>query len=297
VKLIKEEDMAKGKKERNDYTGPLQAEIDYSEFSKEFLLKIVGLWEELFTVYLNNLVMVGAKMEGVGPLKAANVVCTALKEVSPPICRKIADICKVDIKTVEDKIMSGILYPDYLTKRDPSKVSKELVLKCMRLWGELWETNNANIVMVGANIEGVGPLKGADMVCDTLLEVAGPIYRKIAEACKVNINTVEGRIKAGRFIFDNLTDHYVNARYNILNDTEVTLTYDRCIIVDAGMVGDDINVLRYNCDVVEPKVSMAYLNYPGERKVTSKMLKVPESLPPKPNEPICIWHFKLEDKK
>jgi len=70
----------------------------------------------------------------------------------PPNCQIL---CKADGKTVEDKIMSGILYPDDLTKRDPSTVSKELVLKCMRLWGELWETNNAKMVMVGARIDGV----------------------------------------------------------------------------------------------------------------------------------------------
>jgi len=49
--------------------GHYRVKIDLAEFSKEFLLKIVGLWEELFTVYLNRTVMVGAKIEGVGLLK------------------------------------------------------------------------------------------------------------------------------------------------------------------------------------------------------------------------------------
>jgi hypothetical protein len=295
VEKAKVDSVAKRKKERNDYTGPLQGELDLSEFSKDFLLKIVGLWEELWTAHFNALVMVGAKMEGVGPLNAANAVITNLKEVAPPYCRKIADLCKADVKTVENHIMSGRLYPDDLTKRDPSKLSKEFILKCMRLWGELWEANNNNLVKVGALIEAVGPLKAGDMVGQALIDVAPSIFRKIADVCKVDVNTIEGRIKSGRFIPDNLIDHYTGARFDILNNKEATLTYDRCIVVDAGLVGDDINILRYCCDVVEPQVAMAYMNYPGERKVTTKMLKLPESLPPKPGEPICIWHFKLED--
>jgi len=34
--------------ERNDYIGPLQPEIDLSEFSKDFLLKIMRYWGELY---------------------------------------------------------------------------------------------------------------------------------------------------------------------------------------------------------------------------------------------------------
>jgi hypothetical protein len=64
--------------------------------------------------------------------------------------------------------------------------------------------------------------------------------------------------------------------------------------VDKKTVGD-IDVLRYVCQYVEPRFALAYMNYPGARKIKVTMLKVPESLTPKPGEPVCIWRFAFEE--
>jgi hypothetical protein len=53
--------------------------------------------------------------------------------------------------------------------------------------------------------------------------------------------------------------------------------------------------LRYVCQYVEPRFAMAYLNYPGARKIKVTMLKIPESLTPKPGESVCIWRFAFEE--
>lgn len=191
--------------ERNDYTGPLQDKIDLSEFSKEFLLKLMRQWSALYEGILNNIIKVGSQTEGVGHDKATDIVLTSMEQIVPPVMRQIADLCKVDI------------------------------------------------------------------------------------------NTIEGRLKTTRFIPDNLSDHYTGGHFEILSDTEATMTYDGCYLVDQNLIGGDASQLRHFCEVIEPRAAMMYMNYPGERKLTSKMLKVPETTPPKPGEPYCIWHFKLED--
>ena len=225
----------------------------------------------------------------------ANVKSAAMGKKVVKAVAKGKTIAKTVAKVKKERNdYKGPLQPEI----DLSEFSKEFLLKIMRCWGELWEAHNSALVRIGAEMEGVGPLVAGDLVARSIEEVAPSVFRKIAEEiCKVDINTVEGRIKAGRFIPDNLSDHYTGARYKILSNTEATLTYDHCWVVDSGSVGNDINILRYVCDVVEPRLAMAYMNYPGERKVAIKMLKVPEVLPPKPDEPICIFSFKLEEKE
>jgi len=129
---------------------------------------------------------------------------------------------------------------------------------------------------------GIDPMKMLETQIKTIKEIAPPIMQKIAELCKVDTDTIEGRIKAGRFIPDNLSDHYVGAKIEILNDKEATLTYNRCYLFESDLVGDSLDLLHYVCYNVEPQIAEAYMTYPGKAKVVSKMLKVPESkeLPP-----------------
>ena len=188
---------------------------------------------------------------------------------------------------------TGPLQPEI----DLSEFSKDFLLQIMRYWGELFEAYESTLVKLSSNlgIDGFGPIEMTDLQIQTMKEIAPPIMQKIAELCKVDINTIEGRIKAGRFIPDNLSDHYVGAHIEILNDKEATMTYDRCYLFESGLVGNNLDILHHVCFNVEPALAEAYMTYPGKPKVVSKMLKVPESTTLTPGEPMCKWHFKIED--
>jgi hypothetical protein len=171
--------------------------------------------------------------------------------------------------------------------------SKEFLLKLMRLWGELWEAFTAEVTRRGAEMEGVGPEKAGELVASAMETVTPPIFARVAQLAKVDVNTVEGRMKAGGLCMDNMYDHYPG-HYEVKSNKEVILTYTQCHVMDKKTVGD-IDVLRYICQYVDPRFAMAYLNYPGAREIKVTMLKVPESLTPKPGEPVCIWRFAFEE--
>ena len=171
--------------------------------------------------------------------------------------------------------------------------SKEFLLKVMRLWQEQWEAFYNIIVTVGAGMDGVGARKATEMVNRTQEIVCPPIFARIAEASKLNADTVEGRVKAGGLCMDNMADHYPGV-YEVKSDSEVILRYDRCAVMDKKLMFDDINMLRYVCQYVEPRYAMTMLNYPGQRKIKVDLLKIPESFERTPGEPVCIWRFAFE---
>jgi len=171
--------------------------------------------------------------------------------------------------------------------------SKEFLLKVMRLWQEQWEAFSTGLVKIGSEMEGVGVVNASELVARTMETIAPPIFAKIAEVCKVDVNTVEGRVKAGGLCMDNMYDHYPG-QYEVKSDKEVILRYDRCAVMDKKLVGD-LDILHYVCQYVEPRYAMTMLNYPGQRKIKVELLKIPESMTKKPGEPVCIWRFAFEE--
>jgi hypothetical protein len=254
-------------KERNDFSGPIGDRVPWEEFSTEFLSKIMALWQEQWEAFTKGMVKVGSQMEGVGQRNAEELLARVKKEVEPPAFARAAEV--------------------------PAK-SKSDTLKMMRQWQEKWELFTNKVIGIGSQIEGMDMLKAADLLARTMEEVNPPIFARIAKVSKLDANTVEGRVKAGGLCMDNMADHYPG-QYEVKSDSEVILRYDRCAVMDKKLMFDDINLLRYVCQYVEPRYAMTMLNYPGQRKIKVDLLKIPESFERTPGEPVCIWRFAFED--
>ncbi len=254
-------------KERNDFSGPIGDRVPWEEFSTEFLSKIMALWQEQWKAFTEGLVRVGSQMESVGRQNAEELLAKVREEVNPPDFAKAAEV---------------------------SAKSKSDRLKMMREWQEKWELFTNKVIGIGSQMEGVGLLNAADLLARTMEEVNPPIFAKMAEAARLDVNTVEGRVKAGGLCMDNMADHYPG-NYEVKSDSEVILQYHQCAVMDKKLMVDDINMLRYVCQYVEPRYAMTMLNYPGRRKIKVDLLKIPESFERTPGEPVCIWRFAFED--
>ena len=253
--------------ERNDFSGPIGDRVPWEEFSVEFLSKIMALWQEQWGAFTDGLVKVGSQMESIGRQNAEELLARVKAEVDLPDFAKAAEV---------------------------SARSKTDRLKVMRQWQEKWEAFTNGVVRIGAQMEGIGLLDGAELLARTMEEVNPPIFARMANAAKVNVNTVEGRVKAGGLCMDNMADHYPG-HYEVKSDSEVILRYNQCAVMDKNLVGGDINMLRYICQYVEPRYAMTMDNYPGQRKIKVDLLKIPESFERTPGEPVCIWRFAFED--
>jgi len=176
---------------------------------------------------------------------------------------------------------------------DLNEFSKAFLLKIMRLWGEFWEGIESSIVRIGGEMEGVGVANANELLSRAIEDIGPSIFERVADLAKVDKNTIVGRIKAGRFIPDNIYEKYPG-HFEVISPNEVRATYSHCHVADKLTVGD-IETLRLCCQYVEPRIAAAYMNYPGARKVKVEMLKIPENLPLKEGEPCCIWRFTWED--
>jgi len=174
------------------------------------------------------------------------------------------------------------------------RFSKQFLLKLMRIWQDYWEAMMTTFLKVGSETEGVGPEKINEVFSRTAETVAPPIFARLAELAKANVNTIEGRCKAGMLGIDNIPEKY-RGHWEVKSDKEVILKYDYCNVVANKLVGS-LEELRKVCMYVDPRYAEMNLNYPNvRRKIKVTMLKVPESLTPKPGEPVCIWRFAFEE--
>ena len=174
------------------------------------------------------------------------------------------------------------------------RFSKDFLLKLMRIWQDHWEAMVTTLIRIGSEMEGIGPEKMMELEARTLETVTPPIMARVAELAKVDVNTVEGRCKAGMLGIDNIWEKYPG-HWEVKSDKEVILSYERCAVMEEQKVGN-LEQLRKACLYVEPRYAMAYQNYPNVLpKVKVTMLKVPESLEKKPGEPVCIWRFAFEE--
>jgi hypothetical protein len=254
-------------RERDDFSGPIGDRVPWEEFSTQFLSEIMALWREQWEAFMGGLVRVGSQMESVGRRNAEELLARVKEEVDPPT---FAGGAEVSAKTKSDR------------------------LKMMRQWQEKWELYTNKVIGIGSQMEGIGILNAADLLARTMEEVNPPIFARIAEVSRLDANTVEGRVKAGGLCMDNMADHYPG-QYEVKSDSEVILRYDRCAVMDKKLMFDDINMLRYVCQYVEPRYAMTMLNYPGRRRIKVDLLKIPDSFERTPGEPVCIWRFAFED--
>lgn len=104
-------------KERDDYSGPIENTVNYEDFSKEFLLKLMRIWQEHWDAVVTNLVLVGSQMEGIGRDKALDLEVKTLEAVTPSTMAKIAELAKCDTNTVEGRCKAGQLSLDNVQDR------------------------------------------------------------------------------------------------------------------------------------------------------------------------------------
>jgi hypothetical protein len=177
---------------------------------------------------------------------------------------------------------------------DYDQFSKDFLLKLTRLWQDHWEAMINTLVKIGSEMEGIGPQKAMELLARTLETVTPPIMARVAELAKIDVSTVEGRCKVGMLGIDNIAEKY-QGHWEVKSDDEAILKYYHCNVLANRLVGD-LEQLRMACMYVEPRYAMAYQNYPGVLpKVKVTMLKVPDSLTPKPGEPVCVWRFAFEE--
>jgi hypothetical protein len=174
--------------------------------------------------------------------------------------------------------------------------SKEFLLKLMKIWREHYDDVVTNLVLVGSQMEGIGSEKALDLEVKTIEAVTPPTMAKIAELAKCDINTMEGRCKAGQLTVDNVPDRY-RGHWEVKSDKEVLLVLDHCRVFHMMRAVGDLPTLRKICLESDPRyveIMHTYPDHPRKAKVT--MLKVPETLDPPPDgEPICIWRFVFEE--
>jgi hypothetical protein len=123
----------KKSKERNDYSGPIEDRVDYNQFSKEFLLKLMAIWQDYWELMVNTFVKIGSEMEEVGPEKAGELLARTQETVTPSIMARTAELAKVDVNTVEGRCKAGMLGIDNIWEKYPGhwevKSDKEVILK------------------------------------------------------------------------------------------------------------------------------------------------------------------------
>jgi hypothetical protein len=104
-------------KERNEYAGPIEDEVRYAEFSKEFLLKLMAIWQDHWDAFITGLIIVGSQMEGIGAEKALELQTRTLEAVTPSTMARIAEMANCDIKTVEGRCKVGMLSMDNIEEK------------------------------------------------------------------------------------------------------------------------------------------------------------------------------------
>src|SRR4030042_1645374 len=103
--------MSKG---RQDYRGPIEDGVRYEEFSKEFLLKLMKIWQDHWDALMNQFMVIGSQMEGIGAEKALELQHRLLEAITPTTMSRIAELAKVDTSTVAGRCKAGMLSLDQI---------------------------------------------------------------------------------------------------------------------------------------------------------------------------------------
>ena len=120
-------------KERDDFSGPLtEYGTPWEEFSKEFLLELMKIWQEHWDALMNQFMVVGSQMEGIGAEKAVELQLRLLESITPPTMAKIAKLAKIDTSTVAGRCKVGLLSMDQIEGNYPGhyevKSDNEVIL-------------------------------------------------------------------------------------------------------------------------------------------------------------------------
>jgi hypothetical protein len=105
----------KTEQEMNDYTGPYKLNMVWEDLSKDFLIRLMLIWQKAVQDFHTN--WMGAILEKTGDFKIASECATEIwhkhAETILPLC---AEAAKIDVKTVHDVHKAIMLLPDTGTK-------------------------------------------------------------------------------------------------------------------------------------------------------------------------------------
>lgn len=96
--------------EQNEFTGSLEEKVELEQFSKEFLIELMGLWRRHYETFTHNLVKIGSEL--VGEATIADLTLKVQEATAPPIMEKIAELAKVDTNTMVGRMKAGCLVID-----------------------------------------------------------------------------------------------------------------------------------------------------------------------------------------
>lgn len=104
-------------KELNDYSGPLRADLKHEEFSKEFLLKLMRIWQDMWSdIAYGWMAMVGQKLGEDAAIEMCNQV---IEGMAPGIMPRLAEAAGIQRKTLVDHIKTTQLVIDNKTDKYP----------------------------------------------------------------------------------------------------------------------------------------------------------------------------------
>jgi hypothetical protein len=109
-------------KERDDFSGPLaEYSTPWEEFSKEFLLKLMKIWQDHWDAFMNQFMVIGSQIEGIGTDKALDFQLRLLEAITPSTMARIAELAKIDTSTVAGRCKVGMLSMDQIAENYPGR--------------------------------------------------------------------------------------------------------------------------------------------------------------------------------
>jgi len=179
--------------------------------------------------------------------------------------------------------LSGPFDPE-LTFAD---LSKDFLLKIMDVWQFAW------IHLATAFYEATKKRFGIDAANDIQLEAWETVGEKVnpryAKIGNIKLETVVDSLKALQLPLDNTMGNLYKTQFNIINDNHVIITIPQCRSL-LYYEREAPEMINWFCHVLEKKAMEKYL-------INPKIKVTPLKLPPRqsPDEPSCVWEFKIED--
>jgi hypothetical protein len=106
--------------ELNDYRGSLRADMKFEEFSKEFLLKLMRIWQDMWTGL--NYAYIGLIAARLGEDEAVEIATQAAETMAPAIMPRLAELAGIQPKTLVDYWKATQLTIDNITDKFPAQL-------------------------------------------------------------------------------------------------------------------------------------------------------------------------------
>ncbi len=104
-------------KELNDYSGQLRADLKHEEMSKEFLLKLMKIWQDMWSdIAFRWMAAVGEKL---GEDTAIEICNQVVEGMAPAIMPRLAEAAGIQLNTLIDHIKTTQMTIDNKTDRYP----------------------------------------------------------------------------------------------------------------------------------------------------------------------------------